>query len=210
MERTPELTELANLLYERIQDCANRCNRFEFDIPSNNPELEHFKAHIYFGLFDSKKKMFCGYNITSRKIANRSEHSDLKRYELYGGEDHELHELSELDEPGVCSLIADRIIAIDAMINGLVCDKLRGCFVDSKDERAKAHMQINRLVLKVFNHRKTDDHSKCCVCDDPTETKTKCKHHLCILCWNKLQKLTCPCCRTDISDVTNDSDSDED
>ena len=39
---------------------------------------------------------------------------------------------------------------------------------------------------------------QCCVCLDKTQSVTECGHALCCICWSKLKKRKCPCCRKNI------------
>lgn len=39
---------------------------------------------------------------------------------------------------------------------------------------------------------------QCCVCLDKTQSVTECGHALCCICWSKLKKRICPCCRKNI------------
>jgi hypothetical protein len=36
---------------------------------------------------------------------------------------------------------------------------------------------------------------ECCVCLEPTATKTNCHHHMCIPCWDQIKSQRCPVCR---------------
>ena len=36
---------------------------------------------------------------------------------------------------------------------------------------------------------------ECCVCLEPTVTKTNCRHHICIPCWDQIKSQRCPICR---------------
>lgn len=43
---------------------------------------------------------------------------------------------------------------------------------------------------------------ECCVCKEVTQTKTLCKHRLCLKCWHKIENdgiMRCPMCRKDCS-----------
>ncbi len=61
--------------------------------------------------------------------------------------------------------------------------------------------------------------SDCCVCAEPTITKTNCSHFLCVECWSHIKSNQCPICREDniyineldeVSDDGSDSDDDDD
>lgn len=57
--------------------------------------------------------------------------------------------------------------------------------------------------------------SECCVCSEPTITKTNCSHFLCVECWSHLRSNQCPMCRrnniyiNESGEVDNNSDSDD-
>ena len=45
-----------------------------------------------------------------------------------------------------------------------------------------------------FTKNAIETSEECCICLEPTQTKTNCGHHLCIPCWNKINA-KCPICR---------------
>lgn len=50
------------------------------------------------------------------------------------------------------------------------------------------------------------DEELCCVCYEPNDTLTQCKHNLCSSCAHSLYALgknICPCCRQDIKEYYN-------
>ena len=49
-----------------------------------------------------------------------------------------------------------------------------------------------------FNKQDMSNAEECCVCLEPTVTKTNCRHHICIPCWNQIASQKCPLCRRDI------------
>ena len=59
------------------------------------------------------------------------------------------------------------------------------------------------FMLDIFDFEHVEfDFGKCSVCHQSTRTQTVCKHHLCILCWSKLDIVSeenhfkqCPICR---------------
>ena len=40
---------------------------------------------------------------------------------------------------------------------------------------------------------------ECCICLEPTNTKTNCHHTLCKSCYKKMKDVKCPICRENIS-----------
>jgi hypothetical protein len=47
-------------------------------------------------------------------------------------------------------------------------------------------------------------HDKCACCFDKTKTKTKCKHTVCLQCWDKIKTNVCPICRCDMTNGQED------
>lgn len=216
MERTPELTEFATLIYAEMKEKVEKKEhpRCEHIIRNDNPELEDFDVHMYFGLFtkngissSGEKKIFWGVTIASQKIRNNDECDGMETYQIREA-CRPAYAVEGKEEPEIIKHLEDCICDIDAQVARLVPDKNFGVFVDPAHEPSVRQMKMWELQQRVFKHRKPL--STCCVCDVETQHVTKCGHKLCFMCWNKLKKLTCPCCRAEIDDQTNHSDSDED
>jgi hypothetical protein len=61
-------------------------------------------------------------------------------------------------------------------------------------------LDIANEEVKLFSI--LSDENECCVCNEPTFTFTKCNHHLCFPCWEKIlseENNKCPLCREDIT-----------
>jgi hypothetical protein len=75
-------------------------------------------------------------------------------------------------------------------------DKMSGRFATQEKIR------INREILepiRLMPHIKMT-YDTCAVCLDFTETKTQCKHHLCVYCWDKIKRKYCGDCDNGRSD----------
>lgn len=60
----------------------------------------------------------------------------------------------------------------------------------------------NEPIIDEGTQNKFIDAEPCCVCLEKTSIQTTCDHHLCILCWNNIQKkhkqIKCPICRNEV------------
>ena len=101
---------------------------------------------------------------------------------------------------------------------------------------ALEHLEFNKFTSKFIKHGDLNcntpvifepflsiphmkmSYDKCSVCLDNTLQKTRCKHSLCVSCWDKLPRLnnndrsnkTCPLCRQHIEKDDCEDDDDED
>ena len=93
------------------------------------------------------------------------------------------------------------LVHANKIIKGLKFNKVSGRFVD----------RFNKSDCTFASYFKTNKNIKlcienCCVCLEPTKTKTLCVHTICIPCWTKIDKKTCPICR---QNTNNEYYSDE-
>jgi hypothetical protein len=54
------------------------------------------------------------------------------------------------------------------------------------DKRSGSFTKVNVTIVE-----------ECCVCLEPTATRTNCRHHICIPCWDQIKSQRCPICRKD-------------
>lgn len=94
--------------------------------------------------------------------------------------------------------IAKHIILASENAESLIFDKYNERFISRTCANSMRKYTKDCLRRSIFANKKSFKDSICTVCHDPTTTKTPCRHHLCMVCWEKLQKKTCPCCRCNI------------
>jgi hypothetical protein len=203
MERTPELTELAKMIHEDMKGKIekNFHPRCEYRLDTDNPELDDFDVKMCFGFYATNGNVFNHVQISSQKIRDDSEGDGMETYQIWA-ESRNSHDVKGKEESEVIKHIEDCICDIDAQLARLVADRHFGVFVDLTHEPSARKLKMWKLREQVFKHRIKD--SSCCVCDAKTQHVTKCGHKLCFVCWNKLEKLTCPMCREEIDDQTYD------
>jgi hypothetical protein len=90
--------------------------------------------------------------------------------------------------------LADFMKNVHDFIAQLKFDKYVGKFTPDKFSKVELAKAAKELFTDMM-----EDLPTCCVCHDPTETKTICNHSLCIICWEQLKQMTCPICREAIS-----------
>lgn len=96
---------------------------------------------------------------------------------------------TDYDEVNITDIITG-LLKVNKMIKNLKFNKQLGRFVDkfNKSDNAFASYFKNNKNIKLKIET-------CCVCLEPTKTKTGCGHHICIPCWSKIDKSSCPICR---------------
>jgi len=210
MQRTPELRELMELFRHKLID--GNSERVDVRMPHSNPELEMFSVWLGFMIDEDASILRGTYIVRSKKIDCRCGCDDKVCYRVKGRADHSFcFEVSEarMDPEEICEKMEDIVEKIEAEVNGLIMDKQTGVFINTKDEEAMSEDKMLFLTAKAFAHAKYNPYGEpCCVCNCVTKTKTRCGHHLCMLCWNSLARPACPMCRADV-DEFGGSDDDE-
>ena len=210
MQRTPELRELVTLFRDKLID--GNSENIDVMMPHSNPELEMFSVWLCFIIEEDTSIIRGTYIVRSKKIDCRCGCDDKVCYRVKGRDNHTFcFEVSEarMDPEEICEKMEDLVEKIAAEVNGLIMDKVSGSFINTKDEEAMSEDNMLFLTAKAFAHAKYNPYGEpCCVCNCVTQTKTRCKHHLCMLCWNSLERQVCPMCRGDV-DEFGGSDDDE-
>jgi hypothetical protein len=192
MEITDELRELAGLIIEGLNDEPSEI--CEVDLGFENPELEWVDAYLIVrnevgGKLLSWIKLRCK-NI----MADDGDCDDLEIAITLSDHRHNMMIFE-------CSIdaLASNIIHRSSQLETLFFDKYRERFISRDDEISMKKYRRECLCQKVFATKKSiRDKNKCSVCYEHTLTKTPCGHDLCLVCWAKLDKKKCPCCREDI------------
>jgi hypothetical protein len=211
MQRTPELRELVKLFKTKLID--GNSEKIDVRMPHSNPELEMFSVWLGFMIEEDKKIIRGTYIVRSNKIDCRCGCDDKVCYRVKGRGIHALSfgvaEGVRLDPNFITDEMMDIVENIEAEVNGLIMDKQTGVFINPKDEEAMDEDKMLFLTARAFAHAKYNPYGEpCCVCNCVTKTKTRCGHHLCMLCWNSLARPACPMCRADV-DEFGGSDDDE-
>ena len=127
---------------------------------------------------------------------------DLYTENIYGGYDYAKNTRFNKDD------ISRILIATYKKIKSLRFDKYSGQFT----EDGKIDKTVNRMnkLCKLFMNIETIKTYTdiCCVCHEQTMTKTACGHHLCYVCWFRINQVEnddtgcmerpCPLCKKDI------------
>lgn len=104
----------------------------------------------------------------------------------------------------------DLLIFINELLTDLPKLKLnKNGFLKIIDEdEEKIILMFEEILLSIeCDNLKIKKIDSCCVCYEKTNTKTRCKHSLCLKCWSKLQIIddeedcliiSCPLCRENI------------
>lgn len=115
--------------------------------------------------------------------------------------------LMDADPKYTVEFIQESLKKVYDYLNNIRFDKYTGKFICKKDgiipfQDWKSYLTMGNIEL---------DFNECCVCLEPTSTKTMCNHSLCYGCWTNLKTrpsetyedeeevMSCPYCREDIS-----------
>jgi hypothetical protein len=76
------------------------------------------------------------------------------------------------------------------IVNSLRFDRIKG-IIDEQDTNFFQELITNPNISFASIEN-------CSVCMEQTKTKTRCNHHLCLVCWSKLKEKLCPLCRDEL------------
>ena len=109
------------------------------------------------------------------------------------------------------SNLKDNLTKLFEDLNNLEFNKFKGCF-QVKGE-GNTDQEVNLAFKSMFkNENIKSSIQDCCVCLEPTLSHLECGHHLCVLCFDKLEEhqfdcdckeKKCPLCREGISLAPN-------
>jgi hypothetical protein len=101
------------------------------------------------------------------------------------------------------------LVNLKKLLSELKFDKFYGEFRKETDTRFGKDFAT--LLADINNIKLTCN--DCCVCSVTTNTKTPCRHHLCVECWDRItiqyegvdnKKMSCPICRENIMFIKDD------
>lgn len=215
MERTAEIKEYARLILEELKDhykssvadaFHNHYTVREFcRLETDNPDLENLRVTLQIALRREILPLCYKLKIESNTILNDSHDLDWFSFDLWGiGPRNGEVVCDTFLSNDVCSHediideIAKHIILASENAESLIFDKYNERFISRTCANSMRKYTKDCLRRSIFANKKSFKDSICTVCHDPTTTETPCRHHLCMVCWEKLQKKTCPCCRCNI------------
>jgi hypothetical protein len=203
MELNADTREYAQLVFERI--CVIQKGEYKLYMENNNPCLEVVDVVAQItratskGISPTYLKVCC--HIQSKQINSHLTTCGMKVYQ--GGYylcDANKHLYTPED-------LEDTIKTISDNIEHLIYDKKYDRFIISNNPDLMQENRIRHLERRLFKHVKSVKPDEiCCVCQEITENKTTCGHHLCGDCWERLDQLRCPMCREDCSYCDEDEE----
>ena len=210
MEITAELRQFASDIYDELKENGE----YKFTMCTDNEDLENFDVDVLFG---GAKNEHCpewwlrSFVCSKRVMMSSCDGCAPEVYGLMGRMASKQHfplkkeMIEKMEKEEVTNIIIQAIMELDNLFENVFLDTRTGCFINKKSESEMRKHRMRSTIRPAFKHRKQTD-IECCVCGDETETVTLCKHRLCVRCWNKLDKLTCPMCREDVQYTNEDSD----
>ena len=205
MELNAITREYAQLLWEEAKDEKEDKCYVIYNVPHCNPELDFVDVNFlvrYYPALGSRKE-----HVNLRlvlKSMNIETYEDPYTY-MYRFKSTNIkfcHNLTSVEE------LEKEIQLYHKTIHNFKFSKLTGEFFDPTDKKIMRKMRLQELKDEVF--LKTTEPDVCCVCLENTQSKTKCGHSLCFHCYEKLEKMTCPCCRGKIKCHDGSDNEDED
>jgi hypothetical protein len=210
MEHNADLEQFAGDIYDEV----TKNNKYILEIPTDNTELENFTVTATFRIWESGT-FYIGYEVSSKRVTACSDRCDMEVYRILGRTELPMfpikkETLKKMKREQILVDIQNALCTIDDDVENLFLDNRRGVFVNRKHDDCMRVYRMSRNVDLIFKHKKvlSSPFDICVVCHETTQTKTACDHRLCVDCWNKLEKLTCPCCRENI-DFAQHSDNDD-
>lgn len=209
MEHSVELEQFATDIYDEVSVGKGR---IEFILVTDNTDLEDFNVTIIMYKLGLAKGGYVDFRTAYRIESQKIMWCDSRdTYTLVGDNDIPSFRFDEIEKKKAIEKIIQNIMKIDELFENVFLDNRVGCFINRKDDSEMRKYRMRNTKGLVFKHRKQPIPEVCCVCGDETNTTTMCKHKLCIRCWNKLDKLVCPCCRRSVEYARRDeSDEEED
>jgi hypothetical protein len=203
MEYNADVEQFATDIYDEVKETG----KVQFNMVVDNVDLQELDVTIQMSVVtDSrdkaqKNRFHTSYHVMSRKLYYSADCGNETQYGIVGFGEKDLRHLNmfsfdDTTKEDAVEKIIQNIMHLDDLFENVFLDRLAGCFVNRKNESEMRKYRMRTTKSKVFKHRKQVTDNVCCVCGDETNTTTICKHHLCVGCWNKLDKLTCPCCRS--------------
>jgi hypothetical protein len=205
MNHSAELKEYARLIMEELkhkdEENEGRVKIVEEEVlmETDNCELENVDTVL-------KVSGAAGQTLTYRlSIQSRSiidEDGEFLYIYVFGKSrwigKHRWNPVGEA-EPELLDEIGEHIRLASAFAETLFFDKTDERFISRDCPKAMRRYRKERLRQSIFaDKRSIKSGNMCCVCNDHTTTKTPCGHELCLVCWEKLEKKTCPLCRHEI------------
>lgn len=219
MQRTPEMREMVDILIKKI--VHGNSATIELKMPHSNSALERYSVWIVISIWEkseNQKRLAISNRVRSNRIESRCS-GDKVYYPLKGTECQFIwfHTESDgrMEDCVIAEQIMDCIEKCETEINGLFQERRTGAWVNINNDEEVQTCRLIDLTIKAFAHAKYNPYGEpCCVCNEITDTKTRCGHHLCMDCWERLEKLVCPMCREDVDQKACEgcecSDSDDD
>jgi hypothetical protein len=170
----------------------------QFALPVINEQLKSYKVFLQVGFYTRRDWLKAtiidhfvklGYGI----------YKGQKKMSVLGRKEYLIHSIDETDQFLSYSYssksIDEKIHDIHQQIESLVYDKYFGNFVNMTDDLTAAEHKIQQTLLETAKEKGCVP--RCCVCYDPTKLTTpKCKHSLCLECYQQLPlSKKCPMCR---------------
>jgi hypothetical protein len=209
MEITAELRQFASDIYDELKENGE----YKFTMCTDNEDLENFDVDVIFGGAKNEHcpEWWLRSFVCSKRVMMSCDSCAPEVYGLMGRMASKQHfplkkeMIEKMEKEEVTNIIIQAIMELDNLFENVFLDTRTGCFINKKSESEMRKHRMRSTKRPAFKHRKQTD-IECCVCGDETETVTLCKHRLCVRCWNKLDKLTCPMCREDVQYTNEDSD----
>lgn len=211
MEQTAEIKQYARLILEELKQkyeelpSLNRRDQQDYvrevvDLETDNPDLENLSVSLKIDYDLQLKNLRYMLKVQSNTIQEDTSSCEWFWFVINGipywnGKvSWDAITLSE----DIVDEIAKHIILASENAESLIFDKYNERFISRTCAKSMRNYTKDSLRRSIFSNKKSFQDSICSVCHDPTRTETPCGHHLCLVCWEKLQQKTCPCCRCNI------------
>ena len=166
----------------------------QFALPVINEQLKSYKVFLQVGFY-TRRDWLKGTIMDHFVKLGYGIYKGQKKMSVLGRKEYVIHYKDETDQLASDSFIDEKIHYIHEQIESLVYDKYFGNFVNMTNDLTVAEHKIQQTLLETAKEKGCVP--ICCVCHDPTKLTTpKCKHSLCLECYQQLPlSKKCPMCR---------------
>ena len=184
-----------NILKAKMDTAPWRTDHtIQFALPVINEQLKSYKVFLQVGFY-TRREWLKGTIMDHFVELGYVIYKGQKKMSVLGRKEYLINYKDETDQLASYSYIDEKIHYIHEQIESLVYDKYFGNFVNMTDDLTVAKYKIQQTLLETAKEKECVP--ICCVCHDPTQLTTpKCKHSLCLECYQQLPLgKKCPMCR---------------
>jgi len=208
MERTAELKEYAGLILEGLKEKFNELPhghytfREEVELETDNTELENVNVIMRIENIRENNTLCYWIVVQSNTILGDTDNHEEMWIHIKGAPKWygKVQWNPRVQPKGdLVDEVAEHIRLATEKAETLFFDKSGEQFISRDCPKAMRQYRKERLRQSIFADKRSFKSSNmCCVCNEHTITETPCGHNLCLVCWEKLEKKTCPLCRQEI------------